>query len=375
MAQILIIDDDPTVQLLLTRALQKSGYGVEIAQDGDEGLKKAEETQPALIICDWLMPKLTGLEVCRFIKNNPALATTFFILVTSRVSIDDRVQGLDAGADDFICKPIDLQELQARIRAGLRLHQLSEDLQQQKRLLETELAEAADYVASVLPEPLIHPDVNIDFRFIPSRQLGGDIFDYFFLDENHLVFYLLDVSGHGLKATLPSISVLNLLRTNSLEGVSYSQPSEILAKLNDIFPMTERNDKYFTIWYGVFSLKQKKLTYSSAGHPPAILVHDDNSNQQKAIRLKAQGIPIGMFPNLTYQNQEYQLNSPARLYLFSDGVYELSDPDGTIWGLDNFEKVLTQPNANLAQIIPAIEKQKVLSSLNDDTSIMEIRFL
>ena len=82
------------------------------------------------------MPRMGGLDVCRQVKQNPALTTTFFILITSKISVDDRVQGLDAGADDFICKPIDLQELKARVRAGLRLHQLSQDLQKQKQLLE-----------------------------------------------------------------------------------------------------------------------------------------------------------------------------------------------------------------------------------------------
>ena len=374
MATILIIDDDPTIKLLLTRVLEKSGYEIAIAKDGKEGVEKALEIKPALIISDWLMPHLTGLEVCRCVKQNPALATTFFILITSRVSVEDRVQGLDAGADDFICKPIDLQELQARVRAGLRLHQLSEDLQQQKQLLETELAEAAEYVSSVLLEPLIHSLVNIDFRFLPCRQLGGDIFDYFFLDEANLVFYLLDVSGHGLKAALPSISVLNLLRSRSLDNVNYYQPSEVLFKLNNAFQMTQINDKYFTIWYGVLNLKSQKLIYSSAGHPPAILIQKNDSNQLQSVKLKARGTPIGMFPDMVYHDQEYQLNySSAKLYLFSDGIYELNQADGNIWGLDNFEKLLlVESNLNLEYIFQEVKKQNTLSSLKDDISIMEI---
>ena len=221
MAKILIIDDDSTVQMLFTKALSKSGYDIVLAKDGLEGLTLAKEIKPALIICDWQMPKMSGLEVCLEVKKDASLATTFFVLITSRVSIADRVQGLDAGADDFICKPIDLQELKARVRAGLRLHQLSQDLQVQKQLLETELNEAADYVANLLPDRLSNPYLDIDFRFIPSSQLGGDIFDYFYLDDHNFAFYLLDISGHGLKAALPSISILNLLRTRSLGSVNY----------------------------------------------------------------------------------------------------------------------------------------------------------
>lgn len=373
MAQILIIDDDPTIQLLLTRVLQKSGYDIAVAKDGEEGVRKALEIKPALIICDWLMPHLNGLEVCRNLKKKSSLATTFFILITSLVAIEDRVEGLDAGADDFICKPIDLQELQARVRAGLRLHQLSEDLQKQKQLLETELAEAADYVSSVLPEPLIDSRITIDFRFLPCRQLGGDIFDYFFLDEDHLVFYLLDVSGHGLKAALPSISVLNLLRSRSLENVNYYQPKEVLYKLNNTFQMTQKNDKYFTIWYGVLNLKTKNLIYSSAGHPPCILVNENQLNELKILKLKASGTPIGMFPDMIYQNQEYQIDYTAKLYLFSDGIYELNQENGEIWGLDKFTQFLTKSNLNLEQIMTEVKNRHNQSWLDDDISIMEIQ--
>lgn len=172
MAQILIIDDDSTTQLLLERTLIMQGYDITLASDGEEGLIKAKAIRPALIICDWIMPRKNGLEVCIQIKSTPELSTTFFILLTSLDSVEDRVKGLDAGADDFLCKPIEMHELKARVRAGLRLHQLSRDLQSQKQILEDELAEAADYVSTILPEPLQHPSLTIDACFIPSRQLG-----------------------------------------------------------------------------------------------------------------------------------------------------------------------------------------------------------
>ena len=113
-----------------------------------------------------------------------------------------------------------------------------------------------------------HEKIDIDFRFIPSRQLGGDIFDYFFLDEESLVFYLLDVSGHGLGAALPSISTFNLLRYGNLGKINYKEPNQVLFSLNNFFQMTNKNDKYLTIWYGIYNLNSNKLTFSSAGHPP-----------------------------------------------------------------------------------------------------------
>ncbi len=271
MLQILIIDDDYTVQLTLTRILEKQGYEVITASNGVEGMAQARRCHPALIICDWMMPRLNGLEVCRRIKADPTLSTTFFILLTSLGSVADRVKGLDAGADDFIAKPIEQNELKARVRAGLRLYHLSHDLQIQKQILETEMAEAAEYVRSLLPPSMTEP-FTINTRFIPSRQLGGDCFDYYWLDSDNLAIYLLDTAGHGLRAALPSISVLNLLRSRTLAGLNYYQPSKVLEALNKAFQMTHQNDKYFTIWYGVYNCVNRQLIYASGGHPPAVLL-------------------------------------------------------------------------------------------------------
>jgi Response regulators consisting of a CheY-like receiver domain and a winged-helix DNA-binding domain len=220
MFEILIIDDDQSIQIFLKRILEKQGYKVITASTGEEGIFRTMDSPPALIICDWIMPGLSGIEVCDIIKKDPKLSTTFFILLTSLDSVANRVKGLDAGADDFITKPIEQNELQARVRAGLRLHQLSQDLHTQKLLLETELAEATEYVKSLLPLPINQP-LSIKFTFLPSRQLGGDCFDYNWLDTDSLAIYLLDAAGHGLKATLPAISVLNLLRSRALKDLNY----------------------------------------------------------------------------------------------------------------------------------------------------------
>lgn len=153
MFKILIIDDDPIIRAALKKTLQNQGYATTIASHGEEGIKQAILIRPALIICDWMMTNLDGLEVCRRIKSQPELATTFFILLTAKGEVEDRVEGLDAGPDEFLSKPLEMNELKARVRAGLRIHQLNQDLQAQKQALEalnqnlrSELAEAADYV-------------------------------------------------------------------------------------------------------------------------------------------------------------------------------------------------------------------------------------
>ncbi|MGB5636698.1 MAG: SpoIIE family protein phosphatase [Waterburya sp.] len=377
MAQILIIDDDSTTQLLLERTLVMQGYDITLASDGEEGIIKAKTIRPALIICDWIMPRKNGLEVCSQIKSTPELSTTFFILLTSLDSVDDRVKGLDAGADDFLCKPIEMHELKARVRAGLRLHQLSKDLKNQKQLLEAELAEAAEYVSTILPEPLQHPSLSIDSCFIPSRQLGGDSFDYFWLDDRHLVFYLLDVSGHGLRASLPSLAVINLLRSRGLNSVDYYQPNTVLHGLNQTFQMSDRNDKYFTIWYGVYDKKNRSLIYSSAGHPPAILLESTPRNAEQ--RLKTPGVPVGMFPDIKYVNASCKIAANSSLYVFSDGIYEVEPQANSHWGLDPLINLLKKyqqtPERDLQRLLKCIRIWHPNFQFEDDLSILQIDFL
>ena len=374
--QILVIDDDPAVQILLKRMLERQGYQVFAASNGDEGIAIASSRHPALIICDWIMPGLNGLAVCQYVKKNPNLSTTFFILLTSLDSVADRVKGLDAGADDFITKPIEQNELQARVRAGLRLHQLSRDLQTQKRILETELEEAAEYVRSLLPPPMKQP-LNINFRFIPSRQLGGDCFDYYWLNPNYLAIYLLDTAGHGLRATLPSISVLNLLRSRALKSLNYYLPSEVLKALNDTFQMNYQNDKYFTIWYGVYNRVNRQLMYASAGHPPAILL-SKSSNLTQVQQLRTPGLPVGMFPHVNYVDGLCDIEEGSTLYIFSDGAYEIAKSDGNLWTLDDFIEMLvnlSHPiNGELDSVLKYLTNLNSKDAFDDDLSIIHIKF-
>lgn len=374
MYQILVIDDDPSVQLVLSRLLKKQGYDVTVASDGQEGLAKARSLRPALIICDWMMPRMNGIDVCRSVNADTELSSTFFILLTSLDSVADRVKGLDAGADDFISKPIEANELQARVRSGLRLHQLNHDLQTQKQILARELAEAAEYVRSLLPEPLEQP-LKVQGRYIPSSRLGGDGFDYFWLDDQHLALYLMDTAGHGLRATLPAISVMNLLRSHALPNLNYYQPSEVLSALNQTFQMTFQNDKYFTIWYGVYHRNKRELIYASAGHPPAILLAGKSATVQ---RLKTPAMPVGMFEDVQYIDLTCQVEPSSTLYIFSDGIYEIQQPDGDIWGLDAFVDLLNNAKKtkrlNLDFILQQVEAIAPKDTFDDDVSILEISF-
>jgi len=406
---ILVIDDDELVAQSLQRLLQKRGYRVATALDADSGIQKALQLSPSVVICDLLLPGgPSGLDICNRIKQDPQLSTTAVLIMTGHTDIANRVEALEAGADDLLFKPVDTAELTARVKSGLRLHQLTQALKVQKHRLEKELAEAATYVTSLLPRDTPEDASNcisISSRFISSQALGGDCFDHYWLDPDYLVMYLLDVSGHGLGAALLSTSVLNVLRSQSLPGVNFYRPETVLKGLNETFQMDDQNDKYFTIWYGVYNRTTHQLAYASAGHPPALLVtpstlprnrtHFNRASRSEALQiaerkaslrieqLRTPGMPIGMMPDSNYQWQRCQVSHNSRLYIFSDGIYEIyplnssADERETLLGLDGFIRMLTTLESkhqlsveNLIQSVSNFGGNR----FEDDLSLLEIDF-
>lgn len=371
---ILIIEDDPVSALMLDRILTKEGYQVTITHNGTEGLEQVSQTRPALIICDWMMVGLDGLEVCRAVKADASLCSTFFILLTSKGALQDRIEGLNAGADEFLAKPIDPNELIARVRAGLRWYELNQVLQRQTQRLEAELAEAAHYVRALLPPPMDSP-LRIETLFQPSRQLGGDCFDYFWLSPHVIAIYLLDMSGHGLGSALPSVFILNLLRSRGLPEIDYRNPAEVLTGLNRLFQMSNHSGRYFTIWYGVFDCHTHHLAYGCAGHPPALLW---DPKEQTLHTLKTPGLPIGFFPESDYTYQTCTIPQDSSLYIFSDGLFDSSSTANNIEGLSGLGTILreeaplhTQP---IQQIFVHIKSKLQLSEQDDDISFLKIQF-
>lgn len=283
------------------------------------------------------------------------------------IEIDSEVNG--AFRSDLVIAKKWLED-QAAVFVGI-------DITERKRAeaaLKAELAEAAEYVRSLLPLPLSEP-VCIDSRFIPSQQLGGDCFDYYWLDDDNLAIYLLDVSGHGSRAALLSVSVLNLLRARFLPGTDFYQPYQVLTALNQAIKMERQRNMYFTIWYGVYNQVQRQLVYSCAGHPPAILLSKDSSVQK--LRTET-SVPIGMFPNIKYENASCQIEAESSLYIFSDGIYEINEPDGSMWSLENFIDLLAecrQSNSfNLDQVLGLVRQVSQEDMFHDDVSLLQVKF-
>ncbi|NEQ45523.1 MAG: PP2C family protein-serine/threonine phosphatase [Leptolyngbya sp. SIOISBB] len=280
---------------------------------------------------------------------------------------------LTAGADDWLEYPINAVELRARLLASHQVLQLRQELKAQKAQLQIELSEAEAYVRSLLPRDLTQK-VPINARFIPSSSLGGDCYDFYWLDPDYLVIYLLDVSGHGLGSALLSTSVLNMLRSQALPDVNFYRPEKVLQALNDTFQMNDQNEKYFTMWYGVYNRANRQLMYASAGHPPAVLLSPEADQPHAVETLKTPGLPIGMLPDVQYRWNRCEIPPGSRLYLFSDGVYEIKQWDNTIMGLDDFVDILAAHDLNhsIDEILARVNRRTQDRTFSDDLSLLEV---
>ena len=241
-------------------------------------------------------------------------------------------------------------------------------LEQTQRRLEDELGEAANYVRSLLPAPLIGP-VETHYSYRPCSHLGGDGFGYHWLDAGTLAFYLLDVSGHGVGSALLSISVLNVLRQQLLVATDFRDPSAVLEGLGRAFPMDRNNDKYFTIWYGVYHVPTRTLRYASAGQHAALLLTGDG----KGVPLQTHGSVIGVTPEMTYAAESIELPPGAELYLFSDGVFEIARPDGSYQLWEEFAQYVQEERPKLEQIEKRMRELHGQAEFDDDFSLLQLR--
>ena len=207
--------------------------------------------------------------------------------------------------------------------------------------LDRDLARASHYVQSLLPQPLTRGPVRIQWHFLPSARVGGDAFGYHWLDERRLVLYLADVSGHGVGAAMHGVSVLNTLRQQSLAGVDFADPAQVLVRLNEQFQMDSHGGMFFTIWYGVFDVASGLIDFATAGQHPAYV---SRPGQPALLPLVTRNLVIGAMPGMPFTASRAQLLRGDRLYLFSDGVFEIVTRDGRTWQIDDFLPMMGQPH-------------------------------
>ena len=380
--KILVVDDTPE-NLDLVMEILDEDYTLFMTVNGHLALKIAKAQKPDLILLDIMMPEIDGYEVLRRLKQDEDLNTVPVIFLTAKTGIEDEQKGLELGAVDYIMKPISPPILLARIRTQLRLKKVNQALVNEiderariQEMLQSDLHNAAEYIKALLPDPVREDKMTIDWRFEPCNALGGDAFGYHWIDEDNLAVYLIDVAGHGVGPALLSASVINTLRNETLPHTNFHQPSQVLSALNNAFPDEQNNYMFFTIWYGVFNRSEAVLTYSNGGHPPAFLLNDEIS-ETRISPLQTKGIAIGPLPDFQFDQRIVRIKPSSRLYIFSDGAYEIKTDD-TYWKLDDFKTFLQTlkkgQGSILDQLYGHVKSLSVTPDLEDDYTIIEVVF-
>lgn len=375
-SRVLVVDDTPA-NLMLVSNLLKDRYRVQAAISGEKALSIAlSSTPPDIILLDVVMPGLNGYEVLQALRADPRTSQIPVIFLTARSDAEDEEKGLLLGAVDYLVKPISPAIALARIDTHLTLYRQRRELIDAQELISQELAEAAEYVRTLLPAPM-SGDVSSDWKHIPCTALGGDAFGHHWIDSDHLAIYLLDVCGHGIGAALLSISVMNALRSQSLGSVDFRRPSAVLAALNNSFPMEDHGNKYFTVWYGVYDRNSHELSFASAGHPPAVLLRSTPDHQTDQRELMTKNPAIGYFPGIPFAEDKVSLSLTNKLFVFSDGVYEFCGNDDRTMSAADFVSLLTETGR-----VDAFDSDAILAKMNslkrksgpfeDDYSFLEI---
>jgi sigma-B regulation protein RsbU (phosphoserine phosphatase) len=373
---ILVVDDTPANLTLMTGLLQDD-YQVRAATSGEKALKIAySDNPPDLILLDIMMPEMDGHEVCRRLKADEKTRDIPIIFLTAMSEAEDEEKGLKLGAVDYITKPVSPPIALARIHTHITMHRQKKALILSQQMLATEINEAADYISSALPAEL-NGDIVTRWKHIPSTALGGDAFGYHWVDEDHLAVYLLDVCGHGVGSALMSVSAINALRSQSLKAADFKQPSSVMAAINNAFLMEDHNNKFFTMWYGVYNRRQHTLTYASAAHPPAFIRMGDNSDKTELLELTTGNLAIGYMQDMVFKEASLSLKQFNQLTVYSDGVYEIEKLNGEMVSLleyTNIMKSLTDVKVthvdSILKTMQGLQAEK--GPFEDDFSLLQI---
>ena len=385
---VLLIDDQPMIGEAVRRMLAGEPDVVfHYCRDAAKAIDEAHRVQPTVILQDLVMPEIDGLTLVKMFRANEPTRETPMIVLSTKEEPTVKAEAFALGANDYIVKLPDRLELLARIRYHskgyinlLQRNEAYDALQESQRRLANEMKQAAHYVRSLLPEKLKKGDVRTDWRFVPSAELGGDSFGYHWLDDDHFAFFLLDVSGHGVGSALLSVSAMNALRSQSLPQTDFRKPAQVLAALNNAFQMDQQNGLFFTIWYGVYHKPSRRIDYSGGGHPPVLLMTGPSVDKAGLSVLESHGPMIGAVPDLEYQSGSAELDAFTKLYLYSDGAYEIERIDKTMWPFDEFVAFMKQGphdaegGSKMDRLIAHDRAIQGRDEFVDDFSIVEFRF-
>jgi phosphoserine phosphatase RsbU/P len=314
---ILVVDDMPTNIILLAHMLEKLGYGVRKATSGKKAIEAINTMLPDLILLDINMPDMDGYEVCKILKSQESTCEIPIIFVSMLDEIMDKLKGFNLGGVDYITKPFQLVEVQARIRTHIALRQLQKELQLKNQLLEEERARAGQIQVDLLPKFIPNlTGFELAARCQPAQEVGGDFYDWQCLEADCLNVTLGDVMGKGMPAALLMTTVRATLRAL---GAQYTPATRIDAAQALLASDLGGSESFVTLFHAQLNCANRQLSYVDAGHGLVLLKRANGEIQP----LLKGGIPMGILPEQTYRSGSILFESNDALLLFSDGLPEV----------------------------------------------------
>ena len=318
---VLVVDDVADMRAFIGHVLGRK-YRVVTAKDGADGLRKAKKLRPDVIVSEVMLPRMSGYDLCRAVKSDPALARTPIVLLSAKSDSATKLEGLSQGADDYLFKPFNASELLARVSNLVRVHRQERELLTALRALEDrdgvitqDLLQAREFQQSILPSPPQIPGIDVEVVYQPAELVGGDLYDIQVMPGGVLRLFVADATGHGVKASLTTMFIKSEYELSKRTSAS---PGAVLRSLNDRMARAYGHlGMRFTAVCADIHVGKGILRYASAAHPPPCVVRAG-----EVLELEAGGTFVGVVPDVPFQELETPLEAGDVLYLYTDGVVE-----------------------------------------------------
>ncbi len=351
---ILVVDDSPVNLRLVVRTLEGRGYRLLAAKSGRAALDIARRTRPDLILLDVMMPEMDGFEVCRALKADPVTKDAIVVFLSALGEVSDKVTGLELGAADYITKPIQAEEVLARVANHVARQHLEREVRRSRDRLEHELASAGAMQRRILPAKLPSGQgATFAAYYHTSLYAGGDYYDVLVLPDGQYGVFVADVSGHGAPAAI----VMAMIRAavHAYRG-TVCTPAALLRYINQHFEFLWETPMFATALSAVVNPRERSVTVACAGHPPPLLLRDG-----KVQPLPVEStLPVLMMDLPSVPEVRHSLQAGDRLIFYTDGVTERHDATDDMYDLPR----LTAAIERTATLDPATQIQAIVDDLD-----------
>lgn len=382
--KMLVVDDEPDLESLIRQRFRKKirdgEYDFVFAHNGLEALARLlEHKDIGVILSDINMPEMDGLTLLAKLNElkNPALRT---VIVSAYGDMDNIRTAMNRGAYDFVTKPVDFIDLEKTIEKTINeLELIRNAVKEHDKLLaiQYDLDTARNIQSAILPKTFPpFPDrkeFEIYAAMEPAKEVGGDLYDFFLLDNERVGFVIGDVSGKGVPAAIFMAVSRTLIRATALKGIS---PDECLTYVNNLLCLESVSSMFVTVFYGILNFKTGELNYANGGHnPPYIL---SKLGELKTIELTG-GLALGVMEGFPFKNNVIQLNPGDTVFTFTDGVTEAMDPEFELYSEEKLESFLKEKSTlSTTDLVKEsfidVHKYAKEAVQSDDITVLAIRF-